>query len=161
MVIDLIQVMYMVDVQLLFGSVVQVCEMVVYLMCFVKMCGVVIVMVGYVIKDGLLVGFKVLEYCIDCLVFLDGDVDFCFCILCSYKNCFGVVNELGVFVMIEQGLCEVSNFLVIFLSCGDEVIFGSFVMVVWEGMCLLLVEIQVLVDYLMMVNLCCVVVGLE
>lgn len=141
MVIDLIQVMYMVDVQLLSGSVVQVCETVVYLICFVKMCGVVIVMVGYVIKDGLLAGLKVLEYCIDCLVFLDGDVDFCFCTLCSYKNCFGAVNELGVFVMIEQGLCEVSNFLVIFLSCGDEVIFGSLVMVVWEGMCLLLVEI--------------------
>lgn len=56
--------------------------------------------VGYVIKDGMLVGFKVFEYIIDCLILFDGDIDSCFCIFCSYKNCFGVVNEFGVFVMI-------------------------------------------------------------
>lgn len=76
-------------------------ETAVYLIRFVKTRGVAIVMVGYVIKDGSLVGSKVLEYCIDCSVFLDGDVDFRFRILRSYKNRFGAVNELGVFAMIE------------------------------------------------------------
>lgn len=40
-------------------------------------------MVGYVIKDGMFVGFKVLEYVIDVLFLLEGELDFCYCILRS------------------------------------------------------------------------------
>lgn len=97
--------------------------------------------VGYVIKDGNFVGFKVFEYCIDSFMMFEGESDGWYCILWSYKNWFGVVNELGVFVMIESGLKEVNNLLVIFLSCGDKEMLGFSVMVIWEGMCLFFVEI--------------------
>lgn len=97
--------------------------------------------VGYVMKDGNLVGLKVFEYCIDSFMMLEGESDGCYCMFWSYKNCFGVVNEFGVFVMIEKGFKEVSNLLVIFLSWGDNEMLGFSVMVIWEGICLLFVEI--------------------
>lgn len=161
MVIDSIQVMHMDDVPSSPGSVAQVRETAAYLTRFAKMHDLAIVMVGHVTKDGLLAGPKVLEHCIDCSIFLDGDVDSRFRTLRSHKNRFGAINELGVFAMTEQGLREVSNPSAIFLSRGDEVTAGSSVMVVREGTRPLLVEIQALVDQSMMNNPRRVAAGLE
>lgn len=161
MVIDSIQVMHMADVQSSPGSVAQVRESAAYLTRFAKTQGVAIIMVGHVTKDGSLAGPKVLEHCIDCSIMLDGDSDSRFRTLRSHKNRFGAVNELGVFAMTEQGLREVSNPSAIFLSRGEEMTPGSSVMVVWEGTCPLLVEIQALVDHSMMANPRRVAVGLE
>ncbi|BBU86925.1 hypothetical protein EIMP300_83250 [Escherichia coli] len=69
MVIDSIQVMHMADVQSSPGSVAQVRETAAYLTRFAKTRGVAIVMVGHVTKDGSLAGPKVLEHCIDILLF--------------------------------------------------------------------------------------------
>lgn len=161
MVIDSIQVMHMAEIQSSPGSVAQVRETAAFLTRFAKQHHVAIIMVGHVTKDGSLAGPKVLEHCIDCSIFLDGDTDSRFRTLRSHKNRFGAINELGVFAMTEQGLREVSNPSAIFLSRGDEATAGSSVMVVREGTRPLLVEIQALVDHSMMNNPRRVAVGLE
>lgn len=95
------------------------CESVVWLVRFVKEIGIVVFLVGYVIKEGGIVGLCVFEYMVDVVLYFEGESGSCFCLLCVFKNCFGVVNELGVFVMGEKGLKEVFNFLVIFLFGGS------------------------------------------
>lgn len=161
MVIDSIQVMHMAEIQSSPGSVAQVRETAAWLTRFAKIHNVAIILVGHVTKDGALAGPKVLEHCIDCSIFLDGDTDSRFRTLRSHKNRFGAINELGVFAMTGQGLREVSNPSAIFLSRNDEVTAGSSVMVVWEGTRPLLVEIQALVDHSMLNNPRRVAVGLE
>lgn len=131
------------------------------LVCYVKQSGMVIFLVGYVIKEGVLVGLWVFEYMVDIVLYFEGELDGCLCLLWVVKNCFGVVNELGVFGMIDKGLKEVSNFLVIFFMWVQEVVFGSVVMVIWEGLWLMLVEVQVLVDISYLVNLWWVILGFD
>lgn len=160
-VIDSIQVMYIANIHSSPGSIAQVRESAAYLTRFAKTYGVVIIMVGHITKDGALAGPKILEHCIDCSVMLDGESDSRFRTLRSYKNRFGAVNELGVFMMTEQGLREVNNPSAIFLSHSDDMMAGTSVMVVWEGTRPLLVEIQALVDHSILSNPRRVAVGLE
>ena len=160
-VVDSIQVMHLSDIQSSPGSVAQVRECASFLTRYAKTRQVAIIMVGHVTKDGTLAGPKVLEHAIDCSLLLEGEADSRFRTLRSHKNRFGAVNELGVFGMTEQGLREVKNPSAIFLSRGDEQTPGSSVMVLWEGTCPVLVEIQALVDHSMLANPRRVAVGLE
>jgi DNA repair protein RadA/Sms len=146
MVIDSIQVMHMADIQAAPGSVAQVRESAAALTRFAKQQQVTVIMVGHVTKEGALAGPKVLEHCIDCSLLLEGDNDGRFRLLRSQKNRFGAINELGVFVMSEQGLKEVSNPSAMFLSRSQGHASGSVVMAIWEGTRALLVELQALVD---------------
>lgn len=52
------------------------CLFVFELICYVKENGVVLVFVGYVIKDGVIVGLCVLEYMVDVVMSFEGE--------CSY-----------------------------------------------------------------------------
>lgn len=146
LVIDSIQVMHLADISSAPGSVSQVRESAAYLTRFAKQTDTAVFMVGHVTKDGSLAGPKVLEHMIDCSIMLEGTSDSRFRTLRGIKNRFGAVNELGVFAMMEMGLREVKNPSAIFLSRAEELAAGSLVMVVWEGTCPLLVEIQALVD---------------
>lgn len=63
----------------------------------VKMMGMLVFIIGYVMKFGDIVGLCVLEYIVDVVFYLEGDVDRVVCILCGYKNCYGFMDEVGVF----------------------------------------------------------------
>lgn len=160
-IIDLIQMLWFDQIEVVFGLVSQVCVIVYELVIFVKWCGMVVIFVGYVIKEGQIVGLCVVEYMVDIVLYFEGECGYQFCILCVYKNCFGLVDEIGVFEMMGGGLFEVVNFLVLFLfECG-EFLFGLVVFVGIEGICLVLIEVQVLIVFLIFVSLCCMVVGLD
>lgn len=146
LVVDSIQVVQLADIQSAPGSVSQVRECAAYLTRFAKQCGVSVILVGHVTKDGALAGPKVLEHMIDSSIMLEGSQDSRYRTLRGIKNRFGAVNELGVFAMTEQGLKEVNNPSAIFLQRPEEVASGSVVVVIWEGTRPLLVEIQALVD---------------
>jgi len=161
LVVDSIQVIYNEDLSSAPGSVSQVRECAALLTRHAKQTGTVLLLVGHVTKDGSLAGPKVLEHMIDCSIMLESTDDARFRTLRAHKNRFGAVNELGVFVMTEQGLREVRNPSAIFLNRGDEVAAGSVVMVVWEGTRPLLVEIQALVADSQLGNPRRVAVGLE
>lgn len=49
------------------------CVLVYELMIFVKFKGVVMIMVGYVIKEGVLVGLCVVEYMVDMVFYFEGE----------------------------------------------------------------------------------------
>lgn len=145
-VIDSIQVVYTDTLESAPGSVSQVRECAARLTRLAKQSGIVLFLVGHVTKEGAIAGPKVLEHMIDCSVMLESSSDMRYRTLRGIKNRFGAVNELGIFVMLEQGLSEVKNPSAIFLNRSDEAMPGSVVTVLWEGTRPLLVEVQALVD---------------
>ena len=146
LIIDSIQTLYSDEVTSAPGSVSQVRECTAKLVTFAKTTNTVVFLVGHVNKEGHLAGPKVLEHMIDTSLMLEGDGDGRYRCLRSHKNRFGAVNELGVFVMTDKGLREVTNPSALFLSRPEQPSPGTIVSTIWEGTRPLLVEIQALVD---------------
>jgi len=64
----------------------------------------------------------------------------------AVKNRFGAANEMGFFVMAEEGFREVKNPSAIFLARHGAPVAGSVTLVTREGTRPVLVEVQALVD---------------
>jgi len=146
LIIDSIQTLHSDEVSSAPGSVSQVRECAAKLVTFAKTTATVVFLVGHVNKEGHLAGPKVLEHMIDTSLMLEGDSEGRYRCLRSQKNRFGAVNELGVFVMTDKGLREITNPSALFLSRPEHPSPGTIVSIIWEGSRPLLVEIQALVD---------------
>jgi DNA repair protein RadA/Sms len=97
-----------------------------------------------VTKDGAIAGPRVLEHIVDAVLYLEGEPFSAYRLLRGVKNRFGSTNEVGVFEMKEQGLVEVDNPSLAFLSQRQAEAVGSTVVPTLEGTRPLLVEIQAL-----------------
>ncbi len=145
-VIDSIQAVYLPELDTVSGSVTQVRECTLRLMHWAKLNGVPVFIAGHVTKDGAIAGPRVLEHIVDVVLYLEGEPFSAYRLLRCVKNRFGSTNEVGVFEMKGQGLVEVDNPSLAFLSQrGDETI-GSVVVPTLEGSRPLLVEIQALTN---------------
>lgn len=127
----------------------------------VKIKGILIFIVGYVMKEGLIVGLRLLEYMVDIVLYFEGECYYMFCILWVVKNCFGFINEMGIFEMCEEGFIEVLNFLEIFLEECLVGFVGLSIIVFMEGIRLIFVEIQVFILLISFGNLWCMVIGID
>ncbi|MFC1966426.1 DNA repair protein RadA [Chloroflexota bacterium] len=145
-VIDSIQSVYLPEMDTAPGSITQVRECTMRLMRWAKLSGVPVFIVGHVTKDGAIAGPRVLEHIVDVVLYLEGEPFSAHRLLRGVKNRFGSTNEIGVFEMKGQGLVEVENPSLAFLSqrWGEAV--GSVVVPVLEGSRPLLVEIQALTN---------------
>ncbi len=161
MVIDSIQTMYTDLLTSAPGSVAQVRESAAQLVRFAKQTGTSLFLVGHVTKEGTLAGPRVLEHMVDTVLYFEGDASSRFRIIRAIKNRFGAVNEIGVFVMTETGLREVTNPSAMFLGQHGDAVSGSVVLVTQEGTRPLLVEVQALVDKSHLTNPRRVSVGLD
>lgn len=161
LVVDSIQTMYTELLQSSPGSVGQVRESAMQLTRLAKQAGIALFLVGHVTKDGVLAGPRVLEHMVDTVLYFEGETDSRHRLIRSVKNRFGAVNELGVFVMSEKGLREVSNPSAMLLSRSDDCVPGSLVTATWQGSRPLLVEVQALVDTSHLGNPRRVTVGLD
>ncbi len=146
MVVDSIQTVWTAAVESAPGSVSQVRESAGRLMLLAKQSGIAIFMVGHVTKDGAIAGPRVLEHIVDTVLYFEGDGSHPFRILRAVKNRFGSTNEIGVFEMKQEGLCEVLNPSELFLSERPLGAAGSVVTAALEGSRPLLVELQALVS---------------
>ena len=102
-------------------------------------------LVGHVTKDGNIAGPRVLEHMVDVVMSFEGERSHQYRILRALKNRFGAVDEIGVFAMAGEGLEEVDNPSMLFLSGRDEPMAGSAVFPAIEGTRPVLVEIQALI----------------
>ncbi len=161
LVIDSIQTMHTDLLQSAPGAVGQVRESAMQLTRLAKQTGIALFLVGHVTKDGALAGPRVLEHMVDTVLYFEGEADSRHRLVRSVKNRFGAVNELGVFVMTEKGLREVSNPSAMLLSRSGLTVSGSLVTATWQGSRPLLVEVQALVDNSHLGNPRRVTVGLE
>jgi len=160
-IIDSIQTLYTDILQSAPGSVAQVRETAAQLVRRAKRDGISLFLVGHVTKEGTLAGPRVLEHMVDTVLYFEGDTSGSFRLIRSIKNRFGAVNEIGVFVMSENGLQPVTNPSAMFISRQSDEVAGSAILATQEGTRPLLVEVQALVDESHMAQPRRVCVGLD
>ena len=147
LVVDSIQTVYIPEVESAAGSVTQVRDCTMRLMQWAKMSGVPVFITGHVTKEGTIAGPRILEHIVDVVLYLEGEPFSAYRLLRSVKNRFGSTNEVGVFEMKEEGMIEVANPSLAFISQRGEETVGSAVVPVIEGSRPLLVEIQALTTF--------------
>ena len=145
LVVDSIQTMHSDLIEGAPGTVSQVRASAFELIRYAKDNGVALVLVGHVTKDGTIAGPRVLEHMVDVVLSFEGERSHQYRILRALKNRFGAVDEIGVFAMEGQGLAEVPNPSLLFLSGRDEPVAGSSVFPALEGTRPVLVEVQALI----------------
>lgn len=145
LVIDSIQTMHSDTIEGAPGTVSQVRGCAFELIRYAKENGVALVLVGHVTKDGNIAGPRVLEHMVDVVMSFEGERSHQYRILRALKNRFGAVDEIGVFSMANEGLEEVPNPSMLFLSGRDQPLAGSAVFPALEGTRPVLVEIQALI----------------
>ncbi|MEQ9487375.1 MAG: DNA repair protein RadA [Alphaproteobacteria bacterium] len=144
-VIDSIQTMYLDLLDSAPGTVGQVRASAQELIRLAKRCGIALLLVGHVTKDGSIAGPRVLEHMVDSVLYFEGERGHPFRILRGVKNRFGATDEIGVFDMTDRGLQEVPNPSALFLADRQDGVAGAAVFAGIEGTRPMLVEIQALV----------------
>jgi DNA repair protein RadA/Sms len=144
--IDSIQTLFSEGLESAPGSVSQLRECAAQLVRFAKQRNVATVLIGHVTKEGTLAGPRVLEHMVDTVLYFESDLGSRFRIVRAVKNRFGAANEMGFFVMAEDGFREVKNPSAIFLSRRSAPVPGSVTLITREGTRPVLVEVQALVD---------------
>lgn len=128
------------------GSLSQIKEVSQQLVTLAKQKGFPLILVGQINKEGGIAGPKALEHLVDTVLFLEGDDVHSFRLLRSQKNRFGSVNEVGLFLMDEQGMTQVENPSEFLLSGRVPNASGSAVSLINEGTRCYAIEIQALVN---------------
>jgi len=145
LVIDSIQTMHSDQIEGAPGTVSQVRASAFELIRYAKESGAALVLVGHVTKDGTIAGPRVLEHMVDVVMSFEGERSHQYRILRCLKNRFGPVDEIGVFAMEGQGLAEVGNPSLLFLSGREAPLAGSAVFPAIEGTRPVLIEVQALI----------------
>ncbi len=146
LVVDSIQTMALASVPSAAGAVTQLRECTAALVRFAKASGTAVLIVGHVTKDGAIAGPRMLEHLVDTVLYFERDAGSRFRRVRAAKNRFGAANELGFFLMQENGLREVKNPGGHLPVARAVPVVGSLVMVTRDGTRPLLVEVQGLVD---------------
>jgi len=128
------------------GSISQVRECTLRLMEVAKSRNQAIIIAGHVTKEGAIAGPKTLEHMVDAVLYLEGEPFSSYRILRGVKNRFGSTNEVGLFEMRSQGLVEVDNPSLAFISQRPAETVGSVIIPSLEGTRPLLVEVQSLTN---------------
>jgi DNA repair protein RadA/Sms len=143
-VIDSIQTIESQNVSGLSGSVAQVRYSALQFVRVAKHFNIPIVIVGHVTKEGMVAGPMVLSHMVDTVLFLEGEKFATTRILRSLKNRFGPVDEVGIFIMEENGMSEATNPEQLFLDEKRGNVPGSVLVATLEGSRAFLVELQAL-----------------
>ena len=143
-VIDSIQTMFSNEITSAPGTVSQVREITARIMKVCKQNQITTIIIGHVTKDGNIAGPRVLEHMVDTVLYLEGERYFSYRVLRSVKNRFGSTNEVGMFEMRNEGMCEVDNPSEILISEDNEETSGTAIVCSLEGTRPLLVELQAL-----------------
>jgi len=144
-IIDSIQTIYDEKVDSIAGTISQIKNATISLREIAHDYNKVILVIGHVTKSGNIAGPKLLEHMVDVVLFFEGEQKKHWRILRSQKNRFGSTREIGVFVMKEEGLVEVSNPSTFFMEDVPD-LSGSAMVSIIEGMRPIFLEVQALVS---------------
>ena len=143
-IVDSIQTMYSDEITAAAGSVSQVREITSQIMRICKSQQISTIIIGHVTKEGNIAGPRVLEHMVDTVLYLEGERYNTYRILRAVKNRFGSTNEIGMFEMRQEGMCEVTNPSNVLISERDGNPSGSCIVASVEGTRPILVEMQAL-----------------
>lgn len=143
--VDSVQTLRVDELESAAGSVGQLREVTARLVTLAKQERRTVLLVGHVTKEGSLAGPKVLEHLVDVVLSFDGERSGGPRIVRALKNRFGASGELAVLEMTRDGLREVPDPSVLFLSERPADVPGSVVVASADGVRPLLLEVQALV----------------
>ncbi len=145
LILDSIQTAYDPEVSSAPGSITQTKQVALAIIEKTKNSDMASLIVGHVNKDGAIAGPKVLEHMVDVVIYFEGERSNSFRILRTIKNRFGSTNEIGVFEMNENGLCEVGDPSQALLAGRPKNVSGNCTVCIMEGTRPIIAEIQALV----------------
>ena len=141
-VVDSIQTMSAGDTDGVVGGVTQVRAVTAALTAAAKSTGIAMVLVGHVTKDGAIAGPRSLEHLVDVVLHFEGDRNTTLRMVRGVKNRFGAADEVGCFLLQDNGIQGVADPSGLFLDQRPEPVPGTAVTVTLDGKRPLIGEIQ-------------------
>ena len=130
------------------GGVTQVRAVTTALTSYVKAAGpagVAIILVGHVTKDGAIAGPRSLEHLVDVVLHFEGDRSSALRMVRGVKNRFGAADEVGCFLLHDNGIEGVADPSGLFLDQRPQPVSGTAVTVTLDGKRPLIGEVQALI----------------
>lgn len=144
MIVDSVQTVTAADTDGVSGGVTQVRAVTTALTAAVKASGVALVLVGHVTKDGAIAGPRSLEHLVDVVLHFEGDRDSALRMVRGVKNRFGGADEVGCFLLHDNGIEGVADPSGLFLDRRGEPVPGTAITVTLDGKRPLVGEVQAL-----------------
>jgi DNA repair protein RadA/Sms len=127
------------------GGVTQVRAVTTALTMTAKATGVAIILVGHVTKDGAIAGPRSLEHLVDVVLHFEGDKTSALRMVRGVKNRFGAADEVGCFMLHDNGIECVADPSGLFLDQRPAPVSGTAVTVTLDGKRPLIGEVQALI----------------
>lgn len=144
-VVDSVQTMSTTEADGVTGGVTQVRAVTTALTMAAKTTGVAMILVGHVTKDGAIAGPRSLEHLVDVVLHFEGDRTSALRMVRGVKNRFGAADEVGCFMLHDNGIECVADPSGLFLDQRPAPVSGTAVTVSLDGKRPLIGEIQALI----------------
>ncbi|GFG54523.1 DNA repair protein RadA [Mycolicibacterium agri] len=144
-VVDSVQTMSTTEADGVTGGVTQVRAVTTALTMTAKTTGVAIILVGHVTKDGAIAGPRSLEHLVDVVLHFEGDKTSSLRMVRGVKNRFGAADEVGCFMLHDNGIECVADPSGLFLDQRPAPVSGTAVTVTLDGKRPLIGEVQALI----------------
>jgi DNA repair protein RadA/Sms len=144
-VVDSVQTMSTTETDGVTGGVTQVRAVTTALTMAAKTSGVAMLLVGHVTKDGAIAGPRSLEHLVDVVLHFEGDRTSALRMVRGVKNRFGAADEVGCFLLHDNGIECVADPSGLFLDQRPKPVSGTAVTVTLDGKRPLIGEVQALI----------------
>jgi DNA repair protein RadA/Sms len=144
LIVDSVQTISSGDVDGVAGGVTQVRAMAAALVAFAKERDLPVVLVGHVTKDGAVAGPRLLEHLVDVVLHFEGDRNSLLRMVRGVKNRFGAADEVGCFLLQDNGIEGVADPSGLFLDQRPQPVAGTAITVTLDGKRPLIGEVQAL-----------------
>ncbi len=144
-VVDSVQTMSTAEVDGVTGGVTQVRAVTTSLTMTAKTSGVAVLLVGHVTKDGAIAGPRSLEHLVDVVLHFEGDRTSSLRMVRGVKNRFGAADEVGCFLLHDNGIDGVSDPSGLFIDQRPKAVSGTAVTVTLDGKRPMIGEVQALI----------------
>lgn len=143
-IVDSVQTMSTTEADGVAGGVTQVRAVTAALTAAAKANGVALILVGHVTKDGAIAGPRSLEHLVDVVLHFEGDRNGALRMVRGVKNRFGGADEVGCFLLHDNGIEDVSDPSNLFLDQRPAPVAGTAITVTLDGKRPLIGEVQAL-----------------
>ncbi|WP_395311891.1 DNA repair protein RadA [Mycobacterium sp. AMU20-3851] len=148
-VVDSVQTMSSTEADGVTGGVTQVRAVTTALTSYAKMArasdGVALLLVGHVTKDGAIAGPRSLEHLVDVVLHFEGDRASALRMVRGVKNRFGAADEVGCFLLHDNGIECVADPSGLFLDQRPAPVSGTAITVTLDGKRPMIGEVQALI----------------
>lgn len=143
-IVDSVQTMSTSEADGVTGGVTQVRAVTAALTAAAKANGVALILVGHVTKDGAIAGPRSLEHLVDVVLHFEGDRNGPVRLVRGIKNRFGAADEVGCFMLHDNGIEDVADPSNLFLDQRPAPVAGTAITVTLDGKRPLIGEVQAL-----------------